>query len=69
MKNYKSKQIYLAKLNYPFDTVKQIIINEDIINQILNNEELKSKKFIGSNWLIKGSGFILYHSNIFTSFL
>ena len=59
MQNYKSKQIYIAKLNYPFDTVKQIIINEEIINQILNNEEFKIKKFIGSNWLIKGSGFII----------
>ena len=64
MDKYKSKQIYIKKFNYPFDTIKQIINNEEIINQILNFNELKIKKFIGSNWLVKESGFILYYSNI-----
>ena len=63
MDKYKSKQIYIKKLDYPFDTVKQIINNEEIINQIFNNKDIKIKKFIGSNWLIKESGFIFYFSN------
>ena len=64
MDKYKSKQLYIKKLDYPFDTIKQIISNEEIINQILNSGDIKIKKFIGSDWLVKESGFILYYSNI-----
>ena len=41
-----------------------MINNEEIINQILNCDVIKIKKFLGSNWLIRESGFILYYSNI-----
>ena len=64
MDKYKSKQIYVKKFDYPFDAVKQIINNEEIIKQILNCDDIKIKKFIGSDWLVKESGFILYYSNI-----
>lgn len=64
MQEYKSKQIYIKKYDYPFDTVKEIINNEEIINQILNNDDVRIKKFLGSDYLIKDSGFILYYSNI-----
>ena len=64
MDKYKLKQIYIKKFDYPFDTIKQTIINEEIINRILNNGDIKIIKFIGSDWLVKESGFILYYSNI-----
>ena len=67
MDKYKSKQIYIKKFGYPFDIVKQILDNAEIINQILNTDEIKIKKFIGSNWIIKDSGFILYYLNIFSA--
>ena len=67
MDKYKSKQIYIKKFSYPFDIVKQILDNAEIINQILNTDEIKIKKFIGSNWIIKDSGFILYYLNIFSA--
>ena len=61
---FKSKQLYIKKFDCPFDAVKQMMNNEEIINQILNYNDIKIKKFLGSNWLIKDSGFILYYSNI-----
>ena len=64
MQKYKSKQICIEKYDYPFDTVKEIINNVEIINQILNNDDIRIKKFIGSDYLVKDSGFILYYSNI-----
>ena len=64
MQKFKSKQIYIEKFDYPFDIIKLIVENEEIINQILNGEEFSIKKFIGSHWQIKDSGFILYYLNI-----
>ena len=45
-----------------------MINNEDTINQILKTDNNKIKKFLGSNWLIKDSGFILFYSNILETF-
>ena len=64
MEIFKSKQLYIKKFDHPFDAIKQIMNNEEIINQILNYNDIKIKKFLGSSWLIKDSGFILYYSNI-----
>ena len=59
----KIKQIYIEKFNYPFDSVSQIFLKNDIFDQIFINKDYKIKKFIGSDWSIKDSGFIFYGSN------
>ena len=57
-----NKQIYIEKFDYPFDSVCQIFLKNDIFNQTFN-KDYKLKKFIGSDWSIKDSGFIFYGTN------
>ena len=63
MKKYKSRQLYIEKLDYPFDSLRQIVNNDQINEQIFIKDNLKIKKFIGSGWSIKDSGFIFYGPN------
>ena len=58
----KIKQIYIEKYDYPFDSVCQIFLKNDIFNQTFN-KDYKLKKFIGSDWSIKDSGFVFYGTN------
>ena len=57
------KQIYIEKFDYPFDSVSQIFLKNDIFDRVFINKDYKIKKFIGSDWSIKDSGFIFYGSN------
>ena len=57
-----NKQIYIEKFDYPFDSVCQIFLKNDIFNQTFN-KDYKLKKFIGSDWSIKDSGFVFYGTN------
>ena len=57
------KQIYIEKFDYPFESVYQIFMKNDVFEQIFINKDYKMKKFIGSDWSIKDSGFIFYGSN------
>jgi hypothetical protein len=63
MKKFHSKQLYIEKLDYPYDSLKQIVNNDQINEQIFIKDNLKIKKFIGSGWSIKDSGFIFYGPN------
>jgi hypothetical protein len=59
----KIKQIYIEKFDYPFESVYQIFLKNDIFHQIFINKDYKLKKFLGSDWSIKDSGFIFYGIN------
>ena len=59
----KTKQIYIEKFDYPFESVYQIFLKNDIFHQIFINKDYKLKKFLGSDWSIKDSGFIFYGTN------
>ena len=59
----KIKQIYIEKFDYPFESVYQIFLKNDIFQQIFINKDYKLKKFLGSDWSIKDSGFIFYGTN------
>ena len=63
MKKFKSKQLYIEKLDHPFDSLKQILYTEEVDEQIFIKDNFKIKKFLGSDWSIKGSGFIFYGPN------
>ena len=63
MKKYKSKQIYIEKIDYIFDSLKQILYDDQINERIFIKDNFKIKKFIGSDWSIKDSGFIFYGPN------
>lgn len=63
MQNIKTKQIHIEKLDYPFVSANQLFLNGIRFENICNNEEFSIKKFIGSDWSIKDSGFIFYCSD------
>ena len=63
MKKFKSNQLYIENLTHPFESLKQIVYNEEINEQIFIKDNFKIKKFIGSDWSIKDSGFIFYGPN------
>ena len=63
MEKNKTKQIFIYQFNYPFETIQKILIEKTLLEQLYKNEEFKIKKFIGSDWSIKGSGFILFFKN------
>jgi len=56
----KSKQLFLFQFFYPFETIKMILQNNDFEEFITKKEGFRIKKFIGSDWNIKDSGFIYY---------
>jgi hypothetical protein len=63
MKKIKTKQIHIEKFDYPFVSANQLFLNGPTFENICNDEEFSIKKFIGSDWSIKDSGFIFYCSN------
>ena len=63
MKKYGTKQLYIEKLDYPFESINQLFFKDNKFEQIFKNDDWKIKKFIGSDWSIKDSGFIFYGPN------
>ena len=53
MENFsKTKQLYVKNFNYPIESINYLCCNEVALTNI------KLKKFIGSDWGIKGSGYL-----------
>ncbi len=67
MEKIKTKQIYVHQFEYPFEAIMQLLLKTETFGQIFENENFKIKKFIGSDWVIKGSGFIIFFINNDTS--
>ena len=63
MENNKTKQIYIHQFEYPFEAINQLLLRRETMEKIFENEDFKIKKFIGSDWIIKESGFILFLIN------
>ena len=63
MKKYKTKQLYIEQLEHPFEAVNQIIFENEGFEKFCQNDDFKIKKFLGSDWSIKDSGFIFYGPN------
>ena len=62
MKRSKTTQLYIVKIGFPFDSINQIFF-KDWYEKISFNNDYKMKKFIGSDWSIKDSGFMFYGPN------
>ena len=67
MEKIKTKQIYVHQFEYSFEAIMQLLLKTETFGQIFENENFKIKKFIGSDWVIKGSGFIIFFINNDTS--
>ena len=67
MENNKTKQIYIHQFEYPFEAIEQVLLRSENKFKIFENEDFKIKKFIGSDWVIKESGFIIFFINNETS--
>ena len=67
MKNNKTKQIYIHQFEYPFEAIEQVLLRGEKMGKIFENEDFKIKKFIGSDWVIKESGFIIFFTKNETS--
>ena len=67
MENYKTKQIYIHQFEYPFEALNQLLLRRETMGKIFENEDFKIKKFIGSDWVIKESGFIIFFISSDTS--
>ena len=66
MEKSKIKQLFLEKMDRPFDAINQIFFKDGTYEEISLNNDYKIKKFIGSDWSIKDSGFLFYFPNNFT---
>ena len=62
MKKFKTKQIDIVKFELPFESIHQAIFNGSF-EEMCTDETFKIKKFLGSDWSIKDSGFIFYGPN------
>ena len=60
MENNKTKQIYIQQFEYPFEAIEQVLLGSEKKFKFFENEDFKIKKFIGSDWVIKESGFIIF---------
>ena len=67
MENNKTRQIYIHQFEYPFEALNQLLLRRETMGKIFENEDFKIKKFIGSDWVIKESGFIIFFINSDTS--
>ena len=67
MEKNKTKQIYIHQFEYPFEAINQLLLRRETMGKLFENEDFKIKKFIGSDWVIKESGFILFFTNNVTS--
>ena len=65
MKKNKTKQIKIVKFDHPFESILQILYKDEtsFFDDICLNNSFKIKKFLGSDWSIKDSGFIFYGPN------
>jgi hypothetical protein len=63
MEKTKTKQLYIEKIAHPFEAVNKIFYETDSFEYFCQNKNFKLKKFIGSNWSIKDSGFIFFGPN------
>ena len=65
MSNKKSKQIYITSFGYPIDSVGTFIFSNKAYDLFCSKKDFHIKKFLGSDWTIIGSGFILSGPNDF----
>ena len=63
MEKKKTKQLFTYQFDHPFESLQEILHKQELIEIICAKEEFKIKKFIGSDWAIKDSGFIFYGPN------
>ena len=63
MEKKKTKQLFIYQFDHPFESLQEILHKQELIEIICAKEEFKIKKFIGSDWAIKDSGFIFYGPN------
>ena len=63
MEKIKTKQIYIHQFEYPFEAIMKLLLKTETFGQMFENEQFKIKKFIGSDWVIKESGFIFFINN------
>lgn len=63
MSNKKSKQIYITSFGYPIDSLGTIIFSNKAYDLFCSRKNFRIKKFLGSDWTIVGSGFILSGPN------
>lgn len=63
MEKKKTKQIYIYQFDHPFEALLGIFSKYETMELICKDEDFKIKKFIGSDWSIKDSGFIYYDTN------
>jgi hypothetical protein len=59
----KTKQIYIFKINHPFDFINKMFFKNELYRDDSFNNNYKIKKFIGSDWSIKDSGFMFSDLN------
>ena len=59
----KTKQIYILKINHPFDFINKMFFKNELYRDDSFNNNYKIKKFIGSDWSIKDSGFMFSDLN------
>lgn len=60
MEKNKTKQIYVNQFEYPFEAINKLMLRKETFGKIFENEDFKIKKFIGSDWVIQESGFIIF---------
>ena len=63
MDKRKTKQLCIYQFDHPFESLQAILNKQETLDIICTNEDFKIKKFIGSDWSIKDSGFIFYGPN------
>ena len=59
MSNKNSKQIYITSFGYPIDSIGTFIFSNKAYDLFCAKKDFHIKKFLGSDWTIIGSGFIL----------
>lgn len=63
MSNKNSKQIYITSFGYPIDSIGTFIFSNKAYDLFCAKKDFHIKKFLGSDWTIIGSGFILSGPN------
>ena len=63
MEKYKTKQLFIMQLEHPLEAVNQIFFKNNNFEKYCQDGNFKIKKFLGSDWSIKDSGFIFYGPN------
>ena len=56
-------QIYTISLDFPFITIESIFLKSKIIKELFENDIVKIKNYIGSDFNIDGSGFLFHGIN------